>query len=553
MALQQRLSLSPKLSQRLVLTPAMQQAIKLLPLTTLELADVINQEIVENPLLEEIPDDEPAAAPELDGDGVEGAGSVEAEPAFDGDLTFEAADGFDGADRFETALAADIAPQAEISSVEPDAVAAATEPSDTGGLQDADLDRLFENVVDDVGVRDLARGDPDSEYSLENRLSTSVGLREHLLAQLRHASVRENLRFLGEAVILNLDDDGYLRTHDPACEASDHDACGRILPTTLEEICVSLDLDPASAMPDAERALALVQTFDPAGVGARDLRECLLIQLRYFGFGDTPAAAIVASHMRALEMRDVAGLVRALGRPEAEILDWLDLIEGLDPRPGSTLSAKAPSYVVPDVMIFKKDGRYHIELNDDSLPRLRISPSYRQFLGASGGADDEAKTYVRDKMRSALFLIKSVDQRQRTLYKVAESIVRRQEAFFDQGISALRPMVLRDVADDISMHESTVSRIVQNKHAHTPQGVLPLKFFFHSGLKGDSGESVSSVAIKEKIRQLIDSEPPGKPLSDAQIGQILSYQGTTIARRTVAKYREEMRIPSSSERKGRPR
>jgi len=245
--------------------------------------------------------------------------------------------------------------------------------------------------------------------------------------------------------------------------------------------------------------------------------------------------------------------VRVLQRPQAEILDWLDLIESLDPRPGSTLSAKAPSYVVPDVMIYKKDGAFVVELNDDSLPRLRISSSYRQFLSASSPADDEAKTYVRDKMRSALFLIKSVDQRQRTLYKVADSILKRQEAFFESGISALKPMVLRDVADDISMHESTVSRIVQNKHAHTPQGVLPLKFFFHSGLRGDSGESVSSVAIKEKIRNMIDAETPGKPLSDAQIGQVLSLQGTTIARRTVAKYREEMRIPSSSERKGRPR
>lgn len=532
--MQQRLTLSPKMSQRLVLTPAMQQAIKLLPLTTLELADVINQEIIENPLLEEIPDDDPGGpAPEIEGDGADGPPASETD--FESEAGFES--GGESVDLGPAPAPADVAPEAP-------------EPT---GLQDADLDRLFENVVDDVGVRDMARSDPDSEYSIENRLSTTIDLRDHLLAQMRHALAPEIVTRLGEAIIQNLDDDGYLRTHDPSCEASDHAACGRIVPTTLEEVCVCADLDPESCLAEAEKALALVQTFDPAGVGARDLRECLLIQLRYFGFGATPAATIVESHMRALEMRDVAGLVRALQRPEAEILDWLDLIEGLDPRPGSTLSAKAPSYVVPDVMIFKKDGRFVVELNDDSLPRLRISSSYRQFLNAGSAADDEAKTYVRDKMRSALFLIKSVDQRQRTLYKVADSIVRRQEAFFEQGISGLRPMVLRDVADDISMHESTVSRIVQNKHAHTPQGVLPLKFFFHSGLKGDSGESVSSVAIKEKIRHMIDAETPGKPLSDAQIGQILSYQGTTIARRTVAKYREEMRIPSSSERKGRPR
>ena len=533
MALQQRLSLSPKLSQRLVLTPAMQQAIKLLPLTTLELADVINQEMVENPLLEEIPEDELAGpVPETDSEGADGSTGAEAE--FDADVG--------GVDL--SAEAVDLAPEAAV---------AEPVPAEQTALQDSDIDKLFENVVDDIGVRDMAQSDPDSEYSIENRLSTTIGLRDHLMSQLRHDASPGLVRDLGEAIIQNLDDDGYLRTHDPSCEANDHAACGKIVPTTLDEICVAMGLDPEVHRRDAEHALKLVQTFDPAGVGARDLRECLLIQLDYFGFGDTPARTIVESHMRALEMRDVAGLVRVLGKPEAEVLDWLDLIEGLDPRPGSTLSAKAPSYVVPDVMIFKKDGQFVVELNDDSLPRLRISSSYRQFLSAGSRADDEAKTYVRDKMRSALFLIKSVDQRQRTLYKVADSIVKRQEAFFERGIAALRPMVLRDVADDISMHESTVSRIVQNKHAHTPQGVLPLKFFFHSGLKGDSGESVSSVAIKEKIRQMIDAETPGKPLSDAQIGQVLSYQGTTIARRTVAKYREEMRIPSSSERKGRPR
>ncbi len=541
MALQQRLSLSPRMSQRLVLTPAMQQAIKLLPLTTLELADVINQEMVENPLLEEIPEDELSGpAPETDSEGADGSAAAEAE--FDQEFSGEAP-GLEGPEGMVEAPAVEA----------PLEVATDPPPAEQTSLQDSDIDKLFENVVDDVGVRDMAQSDPDSEYSIENRLSTTIGLREHLMAQLRHDASPGAVRDLGEAIIQNLDDDGYLRTHDPSCEAGDHAACGKIVPTTLDEVCLAMGLDPEAHRAEAEKALELVQSFDPAGVGARDLRECLLIQLRFFGFGETPAVTIVASHMRALEMRDVAGLVRVLQIPEAEVLDWLDLIESLDPRPGSTLSAKAPSYVVPDVMIFKKDGEFVVELNDDSLPRLRISSSYRQFLNAGSPADDEAKTYVRDKMRSALFLIKSVDQRQRTLYKVADSIVKRQKAFFENGISALRPMVLRDVADDISMHESTVSRIVQNKHAHTPQGVLPLKFFFHSGLRGDSGESVSSVAIKEKIRQMIDAETPGKPLSDAQIGQVLSLQGTTIARRTVAKYREEMRIPSSSERKGRPR
>ena len=456
MALQQRLSLSPKLSQRLVLTPAMQQAIKLLPLTTLELAEVINQEMVENPLLEEIPEEDGPIA-DLDPDGEVSEKSLTAEGEFEaefGELPGEIP-------------ASDVAGvEAALEAAEP--VPEPVAPEQTA-LQDADLDKLFENVVDDVGVRDMAQSDPDSEYSIENRLSTSIDLREHLLTQLRHATHPGLMMDLGEGVIQNLDDDGYLRTHDPSCEASDHASCGKIIPTTLDEVCQAMDLDPEKHRAMAEKALQLIQTFDPAGVGARDLRECLLIQLRFFGFGETPAVTIVESHMRMLEMRDVAGLVRVLQRPEAEVLDWLDLIEGLDPRPGSTLSAKPPSYVVPDVTIYKKDGAFQVELNDDSLPRLRISSSYRQFLNAGSAADDEAKAYVRDKMRSALFLIKSVDQRQRTLYKVADSILKRQEAFFEHGISALKPMVLRDVADDISMHESTVSRIVQNKHAHSPR------------------------------------------------------------------------------------
>ncbi len=289
MALQQRLSLSPRLSQRLVLTPAMQQAIKLLPLTTLELADVINQEMVENPLLEEIPDDEPTGPiPETDSDGGDGSLGGEAEVDHD----------------------AGEAP-GEAPTLEP-ALEAATEPSpaEQTGLQDSDIDKLFENVMDDHGIRDLAQRDPDSEYSIENRLSTTIDLRDHLLAQLRHDASPGLVRDLGEGIIQNLDDDGYLRTHDPTCESNDHNACGRIVPTTLDEICVAMDLDPQAHRALAEKALELVQSFDPAGVGARDLRECLIIQLRFFGFGNTPAVTIVESHMRALEMRDVPALVR---------------------------------------------------------------------------------------------------------------------------------------------------------------------------------------------------------------------------------------------------
>lgn len=532
MSLGQRLSLSPRLQQRLALTPAMQQAIRLLPLTTLELAEVLNAEMAENPMLEEVETEEDVQRSESDLRDVEGeVGDSEA-----GEMTAgseAAGEAGSVSENASATLETDVAPSEHTSS-----------------LEDADIEKLFENVFDEPRERDFAAQDPDSEFSFENRLATTPDLRDHLRTQLHVRAPSETLRVLGEAVIENLDDDGFLRTHDSACEEKDHDACGRTIETTAEDICRSADLDPSIHLEDAQRAIELVQTLDPPGVGARNFVECLLLQLCAYGYAETLAIDMVRDHWKLLQARDIAGLVRVTGLSAAEVEDFIDLIESLDPRPGGVYSSKKPSYVVPDVFIVKGEQGFEVDLNDDSLPRLCVSPSYRQFLNAAA-TDEEAKTYVREKMKSALFLIKSVDQRQKTLFKVATSIAERQRGFLEYGVKGLRPLVLRDVAEDIGMHESTVSRIVANKYAHTPQGVVPLRFFFHSGLKSDSGDAVSSVAIKEKIKAMIDAENREKPLSDSQIAKVLSAQGTTIARRTVAKYREELRIQSSSDRKGR--
>jgi RNA polymerase sigma-54 factor len=335
------------------------------------------------------------------------------------------------------------------------------------------------------------------------------------------------LREIGEAIIGNLDDDGYLVA-------------------TVEELAA---MGPWSTE-EVERALALVQGFDPVGVASRDLQECLLIQLRHFGHGGTASEKIVTEHMRLLQNHQVPELARKLGMSIDDLKQHIELIRHLDPKPGSRHNPTASQYVIPDVYVVKVEDAYVAVLNEEGLPQLRISPVYRRLLDKGAAENtDETRAYVKDKFRSALWLIKSVDQRQKTIHKVATSIINFQREFLDQGIEYLRPLVLRDVANDIGMHESTVSRVVNNKYMHTPQGVFELKYFFHSGISSSYGESVSSVTIKQRIRKIIENEDPRKPLSDSKIVSILQKEGLMLARRTIAKYREELKIPTSNQRK----
>ena len=300
---------------------------------------------------------------------------------------------------------------------------------------------------------------------------------------------------------------------------------------------------------EVERVLKMVQGFDPIGVAARDLQESLLLQLRHLGLENTPAEKIVTEHLRALQNHQIPEISRKLGLSIDDLKEHIEVIRHLDPKPGSRFNPSQSQYVTPDVYVEKIDDEYVVWLNEDGLPQMRISPTYRRLLDKGTEHGEETRAYVRDKFNAARWLIKSVQQRQNTIYKVARSIVNFQREFLDHGIEHLRPLVLRDVANDIGMHESTVSRVVTNKYMHTPQGVFEMKFFFHSGISSSYGENVSSVTIKQRIKKIIESEDQRKPLSDSKIVSILQREGLVLARRTIAKYREELKIPTSNQRK----
>src|SRR5687768_6385903 len=468
MAIQQKLH--TKLVQKLILTPSLQQAIKLLPMSTLELADLLNQEMVENPLLEEVP-------------------TEELQPA-----------------------------EQQAQNEKADAEKPTGDKNDQ--WDDADYEYFFGDYLDD-GYKSRAPSEVKELPPIENTLSSAASLSDHLIWQLSLQAENEQLRDLGEkvrdigqAIIGNLDDDGYLVA-------------------SVEEIAAMGEW-PVS---DVERVLQHVQTFDPIGVCARDLQECLWLQ---------------TEQLRLLQNHQVPEIARRMGMPIEDLKEHIEIIRNLDPKPGSRYNPQQSQYVIPDVYVVKVEDQYVAMLNEEGLPQLRISPTYRRLLDknvAGTPENNETRAYVKDKFRSALWLIKSVDQRQKTIQKVANSIINFQREFLDHGIEYLRPLVLRDVANDIGMHESTVSRVVTNKYMHTPQGVFEMKYFFHSGIASSYGEAVSSVTIKQRIRKIIEQEDPRKPLSDSKIVSILQREGLELARRTIAKYREELKIPTSNQRK----
>lgn len=294
------------------------------------------------------------------------------------------------------------------------------------------------------------------------------------------------------------------------------------------------------------QVLTKVQELDPPGVGARDLRECLLIQVTHLGMGGSLVDAILRDHLKDLETRKYKQIAKVLGVEINDILLAAKVISGMDPRPGRIFGSEDVQYISPDIFVYKIADDYVVVLNDEGLPNLRISPLYLESKGKGNSGTEE---YVADKMRSAMWLIKSIHQRQRTIYKTAKSIVKFQREFLDKGIQYLKPLVLRDVAEDIGMHESTISRVTTNKYIHTPQGLFELKYFFNSGISTGDGDFVASESVKNKIKELVEAEDPRKPYSDQALAELLSASNINIARRTVTKYREMLRIGSSSERK----
>jgi len=362
--------------------------------------------------------------------------------------------------------------------------------------------------------------------SLEATLKSETSLAEHLLWQLS-LTVYDGLeKQIGTYLIGNIDDDGYLQ-----CQKGE---IAKEFGVEEEQICT---------------VLKVIQSFDPPGVGARDLQESLLIQLHHLEMDDSLAWKIVQQYLSQLDERYYQKIARSFGTTINEVIVSVGLIRTLDPKPGSRFSSPRVEYIVPDVVVVKVDDDYQVILNEDGMPSLRINALYQNVLRQNDGMQSDTREYLEEKFRSAIWLIKSVEQRRQTLLRVTKSLCKFQREFLDRGLAYLKPLVLKDVADDIGMHESTVSRVTTNKYVYTPQGVFELKFFFHSGLESFDGDAMSSVSVKDIIRKAVAVEDSRKPLTDQQLMMILEAKGVKIARRTIAKYRQELRIAPASRRK----
>ncbi|MDH3726984.1 MAG: RNA polymerase factor sigma-54 [Myxococcales bacterium] len=462
-----------KLSQQLIMTPQLQQAIKLLQMSRMELSELVQEELLENPMLEE---------------GAE-ARDARSSPA----------------------------EEAERSPLNP-----AEAKKDQ-----IDWERYIENYTQQAPMPSVRRNDDDMP-GLESTLSTVEDLTDYLGWQLRMGEFMEDERRFAALVIGNLDDNGYLRVDgvDPS------------------EVVPRLSAEAGLDAEDAEEVLEMIQQFDPVGVAARSLEECLTIQAKHFGMDDL-VFRVIADHLSDLEKRHYPAIAKALDCPLEEVYDVAQIIAELEPRPARRFQTEEPRYIVPDVYVHRVSDEYYVVANDDGMPKLKISGFYRSAM-----ADNpKAKEYIQDKLRSAQWLIRSIDQRRKTIVRVTECIVEKQRDFFDKGIEYLKPMILRDVAETVGMHESTISRVTSNKYVHTPRGTFELKYFFNSAIRRDNQTDIASESVKQAIKNIIGGEDEKAPLSDQRIVEILAQDDIKIARRTVAKYREMLRILSSSKRK----
>jgi len=394
-------------------------------------------------------------------------------------------------------------------------------------LDQFDMESYFQDYLGDYQPRQERESiDVNDLPSFENIITKRETLQDHLMMQLGLLPISDPDFEIGMEIIGNINDAGRL-----ACSLDEISEVGRWPLDRVEAIWQE------------------VRDFTPRGVGARNLRECLEIQIAYSEWSGTEVESLLLDHFDLLQKQKYKELMAILDIDRDQLKECLEAVKTFDPEPGRSFAPLPPQYIQPDVYIFKVDDEYVIQLNDEGTAKLRVSPSYPRMLAAAKKSDKDASTFIKDKFKSAMWLIKSLDQRNRTIYKVAESLVRHQKDFFDRGVEFMKPLVLREVADDINMHESTVSRVVNNKFVHTPRGVFELKYFFRSGLSSAYGDDVSSLAVKEKIRKLCSEESASKPYSDATLVKILTREGIQIARRTVAKYREELGILSSSKRR----
>ncbi len=474
-----------KQTQGLMITPQLQQAIKLLTMTHLEMTNLISQEMVENPMLEEIDG-------EFDRDEVIDTTREEI------DVKEATAENFSGPELIE------------------------------GAKESFDWESYSESFNSSTSTAPNMKesSSPDDLPSYENMVSKGQSLQEHLEWQLRMENLTANELNYALEIIGNIDDDGYLEV-------------------PLDEIIARSNLERDQAI----GILGLVQHLDPVGCGSQNLEECLGIQARRLAERSPLVELIIERNLKDLEKKDYTKIAKEFSVSKNKVKDAELIIMGLNPKPGRLVSAEETQYVVPDIFIAEVGGEFVVQINDEGVPRLRISNLYKSLI-KNQQSDAEAKEFVQDKLRSALWLIKSIENRQKTIYKVAISIVKNQQEFFKKGPAFLKPMILKDIANEIGMHESTVSRVTTNKFMHTPIGTFELKYFFNAGIGGKNGGiDIAGESLKLKIKEMIGHEDPKRPLSDQKISELLSTKDIVVARRTVAKYREMMSIAPSSKRK----
>ena len=481
-------SLNLRLGQQLTMTPQLQQAIKLLQLSTLELQAEIQQTFESNPMLDRVDDELETATPDEEGNG--------------------------GGD------------QAEGSEAGPE-----DEPKVENEVsQELPVDASWDDIYEPSGPFTASSEDRGRDL-FENQSSGDESLQEHLRWQLNLTPMSESDYLIGLALIDAIDEAGYL---------------SEALANIHANLASDMDID----LEEVEAMLHRIQQFDPLGTGARNLSECLGVQLQQFE-AQTPGLAaarrICASHLDLLAARNFKQLMKLTQLGEEEVAEAVALIQELNPRPGAQISSRRPEYITPDVTVSKKAGVWRVELNPDISPRLRINPTYAGLVKRADQSDDN--TYLRNQLQEARWFIKSLQSRNETLLKVATAIVRHQRAFLEYGEEAMKPLVLRDIAEELEMHESTISRVTTHKYMHTPRGIVEFKYFFSSHVGTADGGVCSATAIRAMIKRLIAQEDPGRPLSDNKIATLLGTKGINVARRTVAKYREAMKLPPSGERK----
>ncbi|MEJ7861461.1 MAG: RNA polymerase factor sigma-54 [Pyrinomonadaceae bacterium] len=510
------LRLTQKLSQRMVLTPQLRQRIEMLQMTTAELSDLIQQELVENPVLDEVsPDEEIQEISENILDQNTDGDDGNYENGADKEL-----ENLPVKDEIDNQGAENVAEN--IQDFEAENEDFAEEKSDA--FEEMDYGREFQDYLD-PGYKTQELEFKEDAPSFDQFLSRAPSLTDHLEWQLNLQQISDKLEEVAVCVIGNLNEDGRLIATD-------------------EEIAAMCEC----SFEQVERARQIVMRLDPVGCGARNVKECLFVQLEAHGSGESLAADLILNHLEDIQPHRLQHLSKDTGVSVQELNEEIKKIRCLDPYPGRAYSSDQPMYVSPEVYIEKLEDDYIVYFTDDGSPRLRISPSYHQLLDHEE-TSKETKDFIKGKVRSAVDLLRNIEHRRQTIYRVVECIVERQREFLDKGVEFIKPMMLKDVAEDIGMHLSTISRVVNRKYAHTPQGVIELRRFFSEGMLNEDGEEVSTRILKLRIKKMVEQENTQKPFTDEQIAKILTKEGVKLSRRTIAKYRDQMQIPGSRERK----